>query len=41
MLADTRVMSHLKRRDAAGSSIEAFAVSSTALKDKQSSQLQR
>jgi hypothetical protein len=34
MLADTRLMNHLNQQDAAASSIEAFAVSATALKDK-------
>jgi hypothetical protein len=33
-LADTRLMNHLNQRGAAASSIEGFAVSSTALKDK-------
>jgi hypothetical protein len=34
MLADTRLMSHVIRQHAAASSIEAFAILSTAYKDK-------
>jgi hypothetical protein len=41
MLADTHLMNHLDRQDAAASSIEAFAATSTALKDKLLNQLQR